>query len=95
MFQIKKIQKENKKKEMQNDSDCQDASMVSNILDNILEIGSDEQSMFINLNIRNRRQKVLHNISFETEMYDIYDPYFTSEDESSDTSSSYESSEIV
>ena len=80
---------------MQNDSDCQDASMVSNILDNILDIGSDEQSMFINLNIRNRRQKVLHNISFETEMYDIYDPYFTSEDESSDTSSSYESSEIV
>ena len=34
----------------------------------------------------------MHNISFETDIYDIYDPYFTSEDESSSGSSSYESS---
>ena len=60
MSEIKKIQKQTskqrKKQEMFNDSDkVEDAGMVSNILDNILEIGSDEQSMFIHLNIRNRR----------------------------------------
>jgi len=43
--------------------------------------------MFLNLNIRNRRQKILHNISFETEVYDIYDPVFTSEEESETSSS--------
>jgi len=41
----------------------------------------------MNLNIRNRRQKILHKTSFETEVYDIYDPVFTS-DEESETSSS-------
>lgn len=47
--------------------------------------------MFMNLNIRNRRQKILHKLSFETEAFDIFDPVYTSEEESnsnSDTSSS-------
>jgi hypothetical protein len=43
--------------------------------------------MFMNLNIRNRRQKIIHNISFETELYDIYDPVFSSEEESQTSSS--------
>jgi len=38
--------------------------------------------MFLNLNIRNRRQKILHNLSFETDVFDIYDPVYTSEEES-------------
>ena len=38
--------------------------------------------MFMNLNIRNRRQKILHNVSFESEMYDVYAPVFTSDEES-------------
>lgn len=42
--------------------------------------------MFLNLNIRNRRQKLLHNMSFETDCYDIYDPQFTSEEENSSSS---------
>ena len=33
------------------------------------------------INLRNRRQKVLNNISFESEVHNIYDPYFTSEEE--------------
>lgn len=33
------------------------------------------------INIRNRRQKVLENISFESEVYNIYDPCFSSEEE--------------
>jgi len=32
-----------------------EVGMVSNILDNFDDIDSEEQSMFINLNIRNRR----------------------------------------
>jgi hypothetical protein len=52
--------------------------MISNILENFEEINSEEQSIFLNLNIRNRRQKILHEISFETQYYDIYDPYFSS-----------------
>ncbi len=44
------------------------------MLENFEEINSEDQSMFINLNIRNRRQKILHDLSFETEVYDIYDP---------------------
>ena len=48
----------------------------------------------MNLNIRNRRQKILHNLSFETEICDIYDPVFTSEeDTNSDDSSSSGSQE--
>jgi hypothetical protein len=48
----------------------------------------------MNLNIRNRRQKILHKLSFETEVYDIYDPVYTSDEEESDseTSSSSEGS---
>jgi len=38
--------------------------------------------MFMNLNIRNRRQKILHNVSFESEFYDVYAPVFTSDEES-------------
>ena len=72
--------------------------MVSNILDNFDDIDSEEQSMFVNLNIRNRRQKLHYNMSFETEMHDIYEPIYTSEEETSsasrsDTSSSYYSQE--
>ena len=44
------------------------------MLENFEEINSEDQSMFINLNIRNRRQKILNDLSFETEVYDIYDP---------------------
>jgi hypothetical protein len=66
-------------------------NLVSNILDEMDDIDPEEQSMFMNLNIRNRRQKILHKLSFETEAFDIYDPIYTSEEESnsnSDTSSS-------
>ena len=48
--------------------------MISNMLENFEEINSEDQSIFINLNIRNRRQKILHDLSFETEAFDIYDP---------------------
>ena len=66
-------------------------------MDNFDDIDSDEQSMFIHLNIRNRRQKILHNISFETEAYDIYNPDFSSEEESDSeyTSSATDSSNSV
>ncbi len=33
------------------------------------------------VNIKTRRQRIIENISFETECFNIYDPYFTSEDE--------------
>ena len=33
------------------------------------------------INLRNRRQRVLENISFESDAHNIYDPYFTSEEE--------------
>ena len=33
------------------------------------------------INVRNRRQKVLANISFESDVHNIYDPYFSSEEE--------------
>ncbi len=33
------------------------------------------------MNIKTRRQRIIENISFETECYNIYDPHFTSEDE--------------
>lgn len=56
--------------------------MVNNILDEFDDIKSEDQSMFINLNIRNRRQKVLFNISFESEFYDIYNPEFSSQEDS-------------
>ena len=62
--------------------------MISNLLDNFDEIDPEEQSMFLNLNIRNRRQKLLHNMSFETECFDIYDPQFTSEEENDSSSGS-------
>lgn len=70
--------------------------LVSNILDNFEEIDPEEQSMFMNLNIRNRRQRIIHNLSFETEIYDIYDPVYTSEEDLSDseTSSSSEGSSL-
>ena len=32
-------------------------------------------------NIKTRRQRIVENISFETECFNIYDPYFTSEEE--------------
>ena len=65
--------------------------LVSKILDEFDDIDPEEQSMFMNLNIRNRRQKILHKLSFETEVFDIYDPMYTSDEDSdsnSDTSSS-------
>lgn len=49
--------------------------MLSNILGQTL----NETNFCIN--VRNRRQKVLENISFESEVHNIYDPYFTSEEE--------------
>jgi hypothetical protein len=73
-------------------NDSLDSQLVSNILDGFDDIDSEDQSMFINLNIRNRRQKILHNISFETEFYDIYNPLFSS-DEESITHSSEQSSQ--
>ena len=33
------------------------------------------------VNIKTRRQRIVENISFETECFNIYDPYFTSEEE--------------
>ena len=74
----------------------EDNLLVSNILDNFDDIDPEEQSMFMNLNIRNRRQKILHKISFETDVYDIYDPVYTSEEEDSDsdTSTSSEGSSL-
>ena len=56
--------------------------MVSNILGEFDDIDPEEQSMFMKLNIRNRRQKILHKLSFETEAFDIYDPIYTSDEES-------------
>jgi hypothetical protein len=49
----------------------------------------------MNCNIRNRRQKILHNISFDTEVYDIYSPMFTSDESESESSSSSGSSSLV
>jgi hypothetical protein len=46
--------------------DSIDSQLCSNILGGFNDIDSDEQSLFINLNIRNRRQKILHKISFES-----------------------------
>jgi hypothetical protein len=66
----------------------EDNLLVSNILDNFEEIDPEEQSMFMNLNIRNRRQKILYKLSFETEVYDIYDPVYTSEEDESDSETS-------
>ena len=63
-------------------------NMVSNILGNFDEIDSADQSQFLNVNIRNRRQKILFNMSFETEVYDIFDPIFTSEEDASEVNSS-------
>ena len=68
--------------------EAEDNLLVSNILDNFDDIDPQEQSMFMNLNIRNRRQKILHKLSFETEGHDIYDPVYTSEEEDSDSDSS-------
>lgn len=61
---------------------CNEELMVSNMLENFDDIDPEDQSMFMNLNIRNRRQKILHNVSFESEMYDVYAPVFTSDEES-------------
>lgn len=66
----------------------EDNLLVSNILDNFDDIDPEEQSMFMNLNIRNRRQKILHKLSFESEVFDIYDPIYTSEEEDSESDSS-------
>ena len=76
---------------MQED-EVENMNLVSNILENFEDIDPEEQSMFINLNIRNRRQRILHKISFETEVYDIYDPVFSSDYSSSGSSSSTSSS---
>ncbi len=70
----------------------QSDGMVSNILDNFDDIDSEEQSMFINLNIRNRRQKCIYNMSFETVVFDIYNPEYSSDEESSSSGSSATSS---
>ena len=59
--------------------------------ENFEDIDPAEQSMFMNLNIRNRRQKILHNLSFETEVFDIYDPVYTSEEESNSDDQTYTS----
>lgn len=78
-----------------NSNDSFDSQLASNILGGFNEIDSDDQSMFINLNIRNRRQKILHNISFESEFYDIFNPEFSSEGDSelTDSKSSGQTSE--
>lgn len=72
-------------------SDESNLNLVSNILENFEDIDPAEQSMFMNLNIRNRRQKILHNLSFETEVFDIYDPVYTSEEESNSDDQTYTS----
>eukprot|EP00347_Sterkiella_histriomuscorum_P006523 403352441 len=46
-------------------------SMVDSMLD---------QSNFLNVNLRTRRQRVLQNISFESEFFNIYDPCYTSQE---------------
>lgn len=73
-------------------SDYDEDMMVSNILDNFDDIDPEEQSMFMNLNIRNRRQKILHKMSFESDTFDVYNPVYTSEESnSSNTDSSHTS----
>lgn len=73
---------------MNRSSDYDEDLMVSNILDNFDDIDPEEQSMFMNLNIRNRRQKILHKMSFESEEFDVYNPVFTSEESNSNSSNS-------
>ena len=69
-----------------NDSD--DMNLMSRILENLEDIDPEEEQMFMNLNIRNRRQKILHNLSFETRIFDVYDPVYTSEEYNSEDNSS-------
>jgi hypothetical protein len=71
-----------------NSDDSFDSQLASNILGGFNDIDSEEQSMFINLNIRNRRQKILHNISFESQFYDIFNPDFTSDEDNSEMTES-------
>ena len=35
--------------------------------------------------IKTRRQRIIENISFETECFNIYDPHFTSEDDNDES----------
>ena len=54
-----------------------------NIGAELSEIESDGGLNFYGtrVNIKTRRQRIVENISFETECFNIYDPYFTSEEE--------------
>ena len=65
-----------------------DMNLMSRILENLEDIDPEEEQMFMNLNIRNRRQKILHNLSFETRIFDVYDPVYTSEEYNSEDNSS-------
>ena len=44
-------------------------------------LGTSIEEINLCINVRNRRQRVLKNISFESEDFNIYDPEFTSEEE--------------
>ena len=52
-----------------------------------------DESQFGNINFRTRRQKILADISFESEVHNVYDPYFTSEEELDSISNSSEVSQ--
>ncbi len=54
-----------------------------------------DESNFGNINLRTRRQKVLQNISFESDFHNIYDPLYTSEEEDSSVNLEDSSDESV
>lgn len=43
----------------------------------------NQEDAFGFIRFRTRRQRILHKLSFETESHNIYDPYYTSEDDES------------
>lgn len=44
-------------------------------------LGTSIDDINLYINVRNRRQRVLKNISFESEGFNIYDPEYTSQEE--------------
>ena len=66
---------------------------ISNIFGGFTEAEAD-QSMLVNCLVRTRRQKIVMQISFESEVHDIYDPAFSSQESGSYDSSSTSSSSI-
>lgn len=71
----------------------QSIANVSNIFGGFTEAEAD-QSMLVNCLVRTRRQKIVMQISFESEVHDIYDPVFSSQESGSYDSSSTSSSSL-